>query len=65
MGKLTLGGVFPLKSRGRKWGIAVCTGKSKGMSFRKRSETDFFFSHGPHLPLMRLLGNVVEISHSC
>lgn len=42
-GELTLGGVFYLISGGRKWGIAVCTGNSKGMSFRKRSETDFFF----------------------
>ena len=41
-------------------GIFVFTGKSKDVSFRKRSETDFF-PHHPHLSLLRLLGNQVEI----
>lgn len=36
------GGVFHLVFGGRKWGISVFTGKSNGMSFRKRSETDYF-----------------------
>ena len=53
---LALGGVFHLVSAG----IFVFTGKSKDMSFRKRSETDFFPQH-PHLSLLRLLGNQAEI----
>lgn len=61
---LTPGGVFHLLFGGRKWGISVFTGKSKGISFWKRPETDFS-SHCPHLPLTRLLWNSVGISHSC
>ena len=50
-----LGGVFHLMSAG----IFVFTGKSKDMSFRKRSE--IFFPQHPHLSLLRLLGNQAEI----
>lgn len=45
---------------GESGGVSVL----RGMSFRKRSETNFL-SHHPYLPLMRQLGKLVVISHSC
>lgn len=65
-GELTLGGVF-YTYLGVENGELLCVlERAKAcLSGKDLRQIFFFFPHCPHLPLKRLLGNLVEISHSC